>query len=230
LKIDPYLYDNIGDVDIRKMFSLWDEPRGCRVLEIGCYDESVAAARMLSILGYKVTGVDLRPSFNPIPNYRHVQADFCDPPVEFFRESLSNFDVAYSISALEHFGLGTYGEGHPNLIYDSTASRQCWNLLREGGVFYLTVPYGAEYRIAFPDWRVYNLPTVQSYLVQDFTLDHTRYFFSAPGMLGGVLRNPPEEISQEEADRYSGDPPHLTVLLKLRKISKKRLSSEKEKS
>jgi hypothetical protein len=164
-------------------------------------------------------GIDLRePIHQGIRvHYDYFQWDFCNLPSEFIREHIESFDAVFSISAIEHFGMGTYKEGEGPILYDAIASRQVWQLLKEGGHFYVTVPFGKHYMERHPYWRVYNSKAARERLIQDFYVESSILFFSAPAFFNGKSCLPGDIVTLEEASQYSGFPPHLTLFMKMRK-------------
>jgi hypothetical protein len=87
-------------------------------------------------LGYKVTGLDVRPYPFSHPNFNFIQADILtwQPPV-------GAFDAVISISTLEHIGLGGYGDPL-NKQGDMLALEKLWQALSQGGRLYLSLPFG----------------------------------------------------------------------------------------
>jgi SAM-dependent methyltransferase len=82
-------------------------------------------------------------TFNPIRTVSGAQFN------DFYASSENSFDVAFSISSFDHDGLGRYGdpldpEG------DLKAMRKVMNILKPGGLLFMTVPVG-------PDVVVFNL-------------------------------------------------------------------------
>jgi hypothetical protein len=93
---------------------------------------------------------DIRPISTPVPGVLFRQADLMFPlqGMEGYCDSLS------CLHALEHFGLGRYGDpidpgggkrGFSNMV----------RLLRTGGIFYLSVPIGVD-RVEFNANRVFD--------------------------------------------------------------------------
>ena len=113
--------------------SLGDLPRGSRVLDIGSCESTVAIA--LASLGHHVTALDPRPY--PL---RHANLTVVVAPVEEYRPD-HQFDAAVMLSAIEHFGLGSY-DLPVNDDADREAIQAVWNALRPGGALVLTTPYG----------------------------------------------------------------------------------------
>jgi|RhiMethySRZTD1v2_1073278.scaffolds.fasta_scaffold1050509_1 SAM-dependent methyltransferase len=102
--------------------------------------------------------MDIRPLDVRIPNVSFLQADLMRPA----QDGEGICDSLSCLHALEHFGLGRYGDtldanghasGFANLV----------RLLVPGGIFYFSVPIGPQ-RVAFNAHRVFGLP----YLVTMF--------------------------------------------------------------
>lgn len=196
-----------------KKFEESEESQDSVILEVGANDEF--SADILTDNGYKVMGIDLREhTIRPKQNYPRIIGDFVKTcyqdllPVYFF-------DVIYSLSAIEHFGLGTYGEEVRDDLYDWRAMTCIWDRLKYEGLCYITVPYGEKHLTHGRDWRVYNKESLQDRIIQDFEVLERLYFAS-----GSVPGDPQDEhglIPEEFANSYSGKPPHVAVFLKLRK-------------
>jgi hypothetical protein len=97
--------------------------------------------------------IDIRPLPNTIENVTFVQADLSRP--------LLHSPTADSVSclhALEHFGLGRYGDP---IRHDGwrTGLTQIAAIVASGGVFYLSVPIGRQ-RIEFNAHRIFNPATI----------------------------------------------------------------------
>lgn len=118
----PFVYSSLGGL-----------PRGSRVLDIGSCESTVAIG--LASLGYQVTALDPRPY--PL---RHANLTNVLSPVKDFRPD-EPFDAAILLSAIEHFGLGSY-DLPTNDEADQEAMDAVWNALRPGGTLVLTTPYG----------------------------------------------------------------------------------------
>jgi hypothetical protein len=93
---------------------------------------------------------DIRPMPNLIPGVQFRQADVT-------RLSETYMDYCDSLSclhALEHFGLGRYGDPVDPQGYKAGLANMA-KMLRSGGVFYLSVPIGRE-RVEFNAHRVFD--------------------------------------------------------------------------
>ena len=97
---------------------------------------------------------DIRSITSAIPGVVFKQADLMNPAAD-----ITNYcDSLSCLHALEHFGLGRYGDpidpnGHESGLHNMA------NILRAGGIFYLSVPVGVE-RVEFNANRVFNPHTI----------------------------------------------------------------------
>jgi SAM-dependent methyltransferase len=102
--------------------------------------------------------MDIRPSTSNIKNVRFIQADLMSDNFE-----LENYtDSISSLHAIEHFGLGRYGDSID--VYGHLKGlNNIYKALSAGGKFYFSVPIG-EQRTEFNAHRVFSL----SYLLNLF--------------------------------------------------------------
>ncbi len=117
-----------------------------RLLDLGC-SESTNAIEMAS-LGFEVVGVDLRTLPLSHPNFTMIQANLANMP--FVDES---FDLAVALSTIEHVGLGWYTEEERGSS-DEHVVTEVLRLLRPGGRFILTTPFGRA--TVTPVHRIYD--------------------------------------------------------------------------
>lgn len=112
---------------------------------------------------------DMRPLQSPHPNIVFVQADFMGDC-----ERLAHYcDSLSCLHALEHFGLGRYGdvvdyEGHLK------GFRNLARLLKVGGTFYFSVPIGPQ-RVEFNAHRVFDLRYLLRLFEKQFRVDTFSY-------------------------------------------------------
>jgi SAM-dependent methyltransferase len=97
---------------------------------------------------------DIRPITTSIPGVTFKQADLMNSVegIEDYCDSLS------CLHALEHFGLGRYGDPIDPKGYES-GIRNMARILRPGGSFYLSVPVGVE-RVEFNAQHVFDPNTI----------------------------------------------------------------------
>ena len=123
--------------------------------------------------------LDIRKMDSNIPNVRFTQADLMDDskiPVDYC-------DSISCLHALEHFGLGRYGD--PIDPYGHLKGfRNITRILKSGGTFYFSVPMGIQ-RIEFNAHRVFGLP----YLFKMINADYDIQSFSYINDNGDVYRN-----------------------------------------
>jgi SAM-dependent methyltransferase len=114
--------------------------------------------------------MDIRNIPSIVPNMEFIQADL----MRFPEASLvGSFDSLSSLHALEHFGLGRYGdpinyEGHLVGLTNMSA------LLAPGGKFYFSVPVGPQ-RIEFNAHRVFSIRYLLDRLDAGFRIDDFSY-------------------------------------------------------
>lgn len=98
----------------------------------------------------KIEVVDIRPLSSDIPNVTFVQANMMTPVNE---NLISCCDSLSCLHALEHFGLGRYGDP---VLFDGhlRGLDNFHRMLKPGGMLYLSVPIGQQ-RIEFNAHRVF---------------------------------------------------------------------------
>ena len=101
-----------------------------------------------------------------------------DAPLGDYCDSLS------CLHALEHFGLGRYGDPVDPKGYES-GLRNMSRILRKGGYFYLSVPIGME-RVEFNANRVFDPRTIIDVAAANQLEIHTLMVFTADKGLRNV--------------------------------------------
>lgn len=134
------------------------------ILDIGCCD-SVLPLEMAH-LGFKVWGIDQRKYALSHPNLTFVQGDVCQLcfPSSFF-------DVAISLSTLEHIGMGHYGDSLTEQG-DALTLKELRRVLKPQGKLILTAPFGKP-RVSWQ--RVYGPEDIAG-LLSDFSIEQKRFF------------------------------------------------------
>lgn len=121
----------------------------------------VAAFRRIEV-------IDIRPMVSKVDNIGFQQADMMllPPNLQSCTDSLS------SLHAIEHFGLGRYGDPIDHLGY-LKAIENSVDILKPGGTFYFSVPMGPQ-RVEFNAQRIFSM----SYLLQILTKNYEVARFS----------------------------------------------------
>ena len=140
----------------------------------------------------KIEVLDVRPLSTTIPNIIFRQADLMkpDPDLQNYCDSVS------SLHAIEHFGLGRYGD---TLDYNGHVKglNSIHGLLKQGGKFYLSVPIGPQ-RIEFNAHRVFSVKYLIELIQDKYSVD----FFSYVNDEGDLIRN--ADLNPAEVDDNFG--------------------------
>ena len=134
--------------------------------------------------------IDIRPLSSKIPNVKFTQADL----MEDIRSDLVQYcDSLSCLHAIEHFGLGRYGDP---VNYDGYLSglNNLYHILKKGGKLYFSVPIGPQ-RIEFDAHRVFSL----SYLLELFDGKYKIDHFSFVDDQGDLH----ESVSMTEANKQN---------------------------
>lgn len=102
----------------------------------------------------EVEVVDIRPQQSNVRNIHFVQADM----MKEASEHANYCDSLSCLHALEHFGLGRYGDPIDIVGYRS-GIRAMHHMLCSGGILYLSVPIGTQ-RIDFNSQRIFAVKTI----------------------------------------------------------------------
>lgn len=146
--------------------------------------------------------IDVRPITTPVPGVRFIQADLMNG-VKVKYGSSDLCDSLSCLHALEHFGLGRYGDpinvdGHERGLRNMAA------LLEPGGIFYLSTPIGIE-RVEFNANRVFD-PRRLIALAQTSGLWLQK--MTVIGRGGVVMEG---QLSQAQLDQLAGSVYHLGI-------------------
>jgi SAM-dependent methyltransferase len=108
----------------------------------------------------EITVLDIRPPAAKVNNISFVQQDFMS---ELDVSLIESCDSASSLNAMEHFGLGRYGDP---VNYDGhlVGLNNLYKLLKKNGKLYFAVPVGCPQRIEFNAHRVFS----PEYLIKKF--------------------------------------------------------------
>ena len=109
--------------------------------------------------------IDVRPLQCEVENIQFIQADITRSlPKSLMADSVS------CLHALEHFGLGRYGD---SLDFDGwfKGLENISRMLEAGGTLYLSVPAGRAQRIEFNAHRVFSVPFLRNVLETWFDIE-----------------------------------------------------------
>jgi SAM-dependent methyltransferase len=114
--------------------------------------------------------IDIRPLQTKVQNISFLQADFMKP---LPNELIDCCDSVSSLHAIEHFGLGRYGDpidpdGHLKAL------NNIYQMLKKKGTFYFGVPFGPQ-RIEFNGQRVFSMNYLLSLLVSRYEVIEFSY-------------------------------------------------------
>lgn len=134
--------------------------------------------------------IDIRPLEAKIPNIHFVKRD----AMTVSKDEAPITDSLSCLHALEHFGLGRYGDpvdydGWRKGLTGLTA------LLEPGGILYLGVPTGEPQRVEFNAHRVFSLPYLRRVLEADYDIVRLAFVHDAGDL------TPDANPHSAEADR-----------------------------
>ncbi|MFC1622244.1 DUF268 domain-containing protein, partial [Patescibacteria group bacterium] len=132
--------------------------------------------------------LDIRPLEQKIRNIKFVQADIMD--AKSVKKYQNYCDSISSLHAIEHFGLGRYGDDI-DIYGHSKGLDNIHKMLKKGGVFYFSVPIGHQ-RIEFNAMRVFNV----DYLLRQLENKYDLISFSYIDDKGELFEN----VQPGEAD------------------------------
>ena len=120
--------------------------------------------------------LDIRPAPAHVENitFRRMDITAGEPQLADYCDSIS------CLHALEHFGLGRYGDPLDANGYKKGFA-EIARMLRPGGMLYLSVPIGAE-RIEFNGQRVFSIQRVFDLFADSFHLEAFSYIDDAGGL------------------------------------------------
>lgn len=113
--------------------------------------------------------IDIRKQTSKVGNITFKQADLMKLPSNM----LDYTDSISSLHAIEHFGLGRYGDPidyHGSIKAINNISK----ILKKDGIFYFSVPIGPQ-RIEFNAHRVFSVPYLLDIFKNDFDLISLSY-------------------------------------------------------
>jgi SAM-dependent methyltransferase len=137
------------------------------VLDIGCVESIVPI--QLSMLGYRVTGIDIRNYYFRHRNFAFARGDF---NLHDFRGK--TFDIVIDVSSVEHFGLRTFSNTKLDMDADKKAVRRIYDILKPHGQLILTAPFGIH-RVIGSFQRVYDKRDIEE-MLKNFRINTSEYY------------------------------------------------------
>jgi SAM-dependent methyltransferase len=125
--------------------------------------------------------LDIRPSTGKSHNITFMRQDFMS---ELDSPLIGACDSASSLHAMEHFGLGRYGDP-VNYSGHLVGLNNLYKLLKKGGKLYFSVPIGYPQRVEFNAHRVFSV----KYLARQFEGKFRIDFFSYVDNAGDLHEN-----------------------------------------
>ena len=140
----------------------------------------------------KIEIIDIREQTNKVTNIEFRKADLMQLPDDL----MNACDSISSLHAIEHFGLGRYGDPVDYYGY-SKAINNITRILQAGGTFYFSVPIGPQ-RIEFNAHRVFSVRYLFDLFKDNFILNS----FSFVDDKGVFFEN--AQLTQIEIERNYG--------------------------
>lgn len=125
---------------------------GMRILEVGCCESDWLQRAHEAWPQTRFIGVDLRAKTRIGRSHMTIPGNVLEPDIV----EPESCDAIVSLSAIEHMGLGHYGDPlDPD--GDARVVLNCWKWLKPGGWLYFDVPYDPTgYRVQGTECRVYD--------------------------------------------------------------------------
>lgn len=163
IKLMPCLHDRYEESGDTKSEYFWQDLLVARwIFEAKPYKHVDIGSRIDGFVAHvasfrEVEVIDVRPITTQVPGVIFKQADLM-LPIDMALAKEDYCDSLSCLHAIEHFGLGRYGD----LIDPQGAERGIANmaqLLKPGGRFYISTPIGSE-RVEFNAHRVFDPRTI----------------------------------------------------------------------
>jgi SAM-dependent methyltransferase len=136
------------------------------ILDVGSYKHFVKGL----FAAYDVTSLDVRARFHEVPGFKIITGD-----AKKLRFPDNFFDAVVLLCAIEHFGLGRYGDDF-DLDADSKAAKEFIRVIKPGGLltFSTTIKRGIPV-LAFNAHRIYTYEMIHS-LCDGLTLEEELFY------------------------------------------------------
>jgi hypothetical protein len=119
----------------------------------------------------KIKVIDIRPTEMNIKNITFIQQDYMET---LRNELIESCDSLSCLHAIEHFGLGRYGD---TLNYNGhiIGIENLHKTLKTNGKLYFSVPIGLPQRIEFHAHRIFSVKYLLKKFEENFSIDNFSY-------------------------------------------------------
>lgn len=164
-------------------------PPGCRILELGCAETDWLERMHAWDASFDLVGVDTREQQRKTEGFDLRIGDAMNPLL-FAPDS---FDRIVMLGALEHFGLGFYGDPVQE-AGDVQTMHNIASWLTQDGLVYFDVPYQPTYRVASNrHFRMYDAGALVTRLLEPSKLLEVNRGYSLPEPHAGTWCHQPTE-------------------------------------
>lgn len=162
-----------------------------KTLVFGCFNDF--AAIQLASVGFEVFGFDLQDNVFRHPNFKFIKGDFLQTSKRFPDDF---FELGFALSSIEHAVINSHS-GQIIEKGDEKVVAEIHRLLKPGGRFLLTVPFGRTGLCPRkkPTYKKYDRSSLKQ-LLKDFYVYYSRYFGCTAD--GAWLPFAPETLENEQ--------------------------------
>ncbi len=181
--------------------------QGEKLLDIGCTSRWNILPATLVGLGWEVYGIDTRQL-----KFRHPNFHFVCEDIRHTSFPSNFFDSICAISTIEHIGLsGRFGVTKEDPKGDVKAIKEVERIIRPGGTFLVTVPYGQR-AIIRPLHKVYDKAWLRELFLDWRIKDEIYYICNEDGYWEAA----PEKVAASVNNKTGEDAVALLELLPLK--------------
>lgn len=169
--------------------------KNSKILVVGCASDPLTT--ILAALGYNIVGLDIK--FLPIrfPNFEFVQSDIRKTD---FQDK--TFDAIVAVSTIEH--VGVFDEDRCG---DKKAFSEMIRILKQKGILFMTLPYGAKAEFIRYNQRIYDHDTLKELINCNIETEKMEIYSKDKEGYWNLIQQKEIDVKKEEA----------VILLKIRK-------------
>jgi len=163
-------------------------PRGAAIAVLGCHGDNLTT--IMSVLGYRVTGIDVKTFPYVHENFTFVEHDL--RKLTSLKDA--SFDAVTAISTIEHVGMydgDTDG--------DFSAANEAGRILKPGSLFVLTMPGARTSKFIELHERIYDQARMEK-MLNNFTITDREFAAYRNGMWNKIAA----DMLPEPSDATSG--------------------------